>query len=92
MQDSSANSPQDNLVATVHDGALRIWGKQTGTFIATIAEKLSSPFVDCSFSKDGKILRGKLQSGHELFYPTDKNFLNGLTVDLSPRVLDKFKE
>ena len=54
MQESSTNSPQDNLVATVHDGALRIWGKQTGNFIATIAEKLSSPFVDCSFSERWK--------------------------------------
>ena len=72
----TANSPQDNLIATVHDGALRLWSKQTGNFIATIAEKLSSDFTRCSFSKDGKSIIGKLNSGHILIYPTEQEFMH----------------
>ena len=80
MKNLYANSPQDNLVATVHDGALRLWSKQTGDFIATIAEKLSSEFSSCRFSKDGKFLIGKLASKHQIIYPIS-NIKNVSSLD-----------
>ena len=80
MKNLRSNSPQDNLVATVHDGALRLWSKQTGDFIATIAEKLSSEFSSCRFSKDGKFLIGKLASKHQIIYPVS-NIENVSSLD-----------
>ncbi len=77
-----AYSPGKHLVATTHDGSLRIWSGQTGDFITTIAEKLSSYFIDCSFSRDGRILSGKLESGHQLFYPTTKKFIANSSEEL----------
>ena len=90
MKNLYANSPQDNLVATVHDGALRLWSKQTGDFIATVAEKLASPFISCTFSKSGRILRGKLKTGHQLFYTTDKSYLHALSRDLISNLSEEF--
>ena len=66
-----AHSPCGKILATVHDGALRIWNKEHGNFLCTIAEKLSSNFVSCAFSKNGKSLIGKLDSGHILAYACD---------------------
>ena len=90
--DSLTLSPNKKQIATVHDGALRLWSKQTGLLTVTIAEKLSSAFVSCSFSKDGKILRGKLESGHQLFYPTDQTILNYTTTDPVTPILDRFEK
>ena len=89
-QSSLAESPQENLIATTHDGALRIWSKQTGDFVSTVAQKLSSPFVSCSFSKSGRILRGKLKTGHQLFYTTDKSNLHALSRELISNLSKEF--
>ena len=77
-----AYSPSKQLIATTHDGALRIWSIQTGDLIATLAEKLSSKFTSCNFSKDGSILTGKLESGHQLIYPTTKKFISNSSEEL----------
>ena len=77
-----AHSPCGKILATVHDGALRIWNKEHGNFLCTIAEKLSSDFVSCAFSKNGKSLVGKLGSGHFLTYacdPLEFNLMEDLT-------------
>ena len=46
-----AHSP-GKIIATTHDGALRIWSKDYGSLLATIAEKLASEFLSCRFSKE----------------------------------------
>ena len=56
----------------------------------TVAEKLASPFVSCTFSKSGRILRGKLKTGHQLFYTTDKSYLHALSRDLISTFLKNF--
>ena len=65
-----AHSPENRIIATTHDGALRIWSKDSGDLLATIAEKLASEFLSCRFSEDGKSLIGKLKSGHYIIYQT----------------------
>jgi hypothetical protein len=52
------------------DGALRLWRRETDTWVATIAEKLASPIVNCAFSPKGDYIVAKLASGHLLAYPS----------------------
>ena len=79
-----ALSPGNRIIATTHDGALRIWSKDYGSLLATIAEKLASEFLSCRFSVNGKNLIGKLKSGHYIVYQTEdldtdqKNYLNAV--------------
>ena len=79
-----AHSPGNRIIATTHDGALRIWSKDYGSLLATIAEKLASEFLSCRFSVNGKNLIGKLKSGHYIVYQTEdldtdqKNYLNAV--------------
>lgn len=69
---SIAASTNKNLIATTHDGALRLWRKENGKYIGTIGGNLKSKFLECNFSKDGANLIGKLESGHKLIYITEK--------------------
>ena len=62
-------SPDGNWVLSDQDGSLRLWSSHDQSHFLTLAEKLSAPFIDCAFSKDGKIIAGKLQSGEILLYP-----------------------
>ena len=43
-QSSLAESPQENLIATTHDGALRIWSKQTGDFVSYCSSETFKSF------------------------------------------------
>jgi WD40 repeat protein len=83
-------SPCNKQIATTHDGALRIWSSQTGDLIATLAEKLSSDFTSCSFSKDGTILMGKLESGHKLFYPTERAVISDSPEEVKSKIKSGF--
>jgi formylglycine-generating enzyme required for sulfatase activity len=83
-------SPCNKQIATTHDGALRIWSSQTGDLIATLAEKLSSDFTSCSFSKDGTILMGKLESGHKLFYPTERAVISDSPEEAKSKIKSGF--
>jgi WD40 repeat protein len=87
-----ADSPQDNLIATVHDGALRLWSKQTGDFITTVAEKLASEFSSCRFTKDGASLVGELESGHILIYGSNRKFITNTRVSTDSLELHPFTE
>jgi len=62
-------SPDGNWILSDQDGSLRLWSAHDQSHFLTLAEKLSAPFIDCAFSKDGKIIAGKLQSGEILLYP-----------------------
>ena len=73
---SLAYSPCNQLTATTHDGALRLWRTENGQFMGTIAKNLASNFFGCSFSKDGASLVGKLESGHTLIYGSNRKFIN----------------
>ena len=90
QQAAVAYSPSNKQIVTTHDGALRIWSKQSGELIATIAEKLSSDFTSCSFSSDGTILMGKLESGHQLFYPTKRAFISDSPKELKSKIKSEF--
>ena len=90
QQAAVAYSPSNKQIVTTHDGALRIWSKQSGELIATIAEKLSSDFTSCSFSSDGTILMGKLESGHQLFYPTERAFISDSPKELKSKIKSEF--
>ena len=87
-----AYSSSNKQIVTTHDGALRIWSNQTGELIATIAEELSSDFTSCSFSSDGTILMGKLESGHQLFYPTEQEFISDSPKELKPKIKSGFPD
>ena len=85
-----AYSPSNKQIVTTHDGALRIWSNQTGELIATLAEKLSSDFTSCSFSKDGTIVMGKLESGHKLFYPTERAVISDSPEEVKSKIKSGF--
>lgn len=63
-------STNKQLIATTHDGALRLWRKENGKYVGTIGDNLKSEFIECAFSKKGNDLIGKLASGHTLIYAT----------------------
>jgi formylglycine-generating enzyme required for sulfatase activity/WD40 repeat protein len=65
-----AYSPDGKWFVTSVDGALRLWRRETDTWVATIAEKLASPIVNCTFSPKGDYIVAKLASGHLLAYPS----------------------
>lgn len=65
-----AYSPDGKWFVTSVDGALRLWRLETDSWVATIAEKLASPIVDCIFSPKGDYIIAKLSSGHLLAYPS----------------------
>ena len=65
-----AYSPDGKWVVTSADGALRLWRRETDAWVATIAEKLASPVVNCAFSPKGDYIVAKLASGHVLAYPS----------------------
>jgi len=65
-----AYSPDGKWFVTSVDGALRLWRRETDTWVATIAEKLASPIVNCVFSPEGDYIVAKLASGHLLAYPS----------------------
>ena len=65
-------SPDKKLVLTTLDGALRLWCFDTGEWISTLGDKFASPFIDCTFSPDGKLVLAKLRTNEFLIYPTTK--------------------
>ena len=65
-------SPDKKLVLTTLDGALRLWCFETGQWISTLGGQFISPFVDCRFSPDGKLIVAKLKTNELLIYPTNK--------------------
>ena len=76
-----SDSPDGRWIITCIDGALRLWRKETGMYVTTLAENLSSPFIDCTFSKDGNSILGKLASGHLLLYTTNQNKVGNHTPE-----------
>ena len=65
-----AYSPDGKWIVTSADGSLRLWRRETDAWVATIAEKLASPIVNCAFSPKGDYIVAKLASGHVLAYPS----------------------
>jgi formylglycine-generating enzyme required for sulfatase activity len=65
-------SPNKKLVLTTLDGALRLWCFDTGEWISTLGDKFVSPFIDCTFSPDGKLIVAKLLTNEFLIYPITK--------------------
>ena len=65
-----AYSPDKKWFVTSVDGALRIWRSETDSWVATIAEKLAAPVVQCAFSPQGDYILAKLETGHILAYPS----------------------
>ena len=65
-------SPDKKLVLTTLDGALRLWCFDTGEWISTLGDKFVSPFIDCTFSPDGKLIVAKLLTNEFLIYPITK--------------------
>ena len=64
-------SPDKKLVLTTLDGALRLWCFETEAWISTLGDKFVSPFIDCTFSPDGKFIAAKLKTNEVLIYPSE---------------------
>jgi formylglycine-generating enzyme required for sulfatase activity/WD40 repeat protein len=85
-QQGCKKSPNNKLVLTVVDGALRLWDSETGIWITTLGDKFVTPFEDCAFSPDGTMVAGKLKTKEFLIYLTSNQLPTYPDINKQSRV------